>query len=142
MLEISIVIPVFNSEDCLEELCRQIYIALKDFVSYEVILVNDQSHDNSWQKIAELANTNRNIKGINLRKNSGQDNALMAGLRISSGSYIVIMDDDLSIRLRIYLFFMSIAVKSLMMWFMPILIKSDRSYGKISAAGLTENWPR
>lgn len=47
MLEISIVIPVFNSEDCLEELCRQIYIALKDFVSYEVILVNDQSHDNS-----------------------------------------------------------------------------------------------
>ncbi len=95
MVEISVVVPVYNSCDCLEELARQINIALKNLAGYELILVNDKSSDKSWDKITELVWKDPHIKGINLRKNSGQDNALMAGLRNASGKYSVIMDDDL-----------------------------------------------
>ncbi|MFA6922731.1 MAG: glycosyltransferase family 2 protein [Bacteroidales bacterium] len=94
MIEISIVIPVYNSQENLNELHKQICDALKN-ISYELILVNDASKDNSWNIIKQLAENNKNITAINLRKNFGQDNALMAGFRYVSGNYTVIMDDDL-----------------------------------------------
>ena len=94
MVDISIVIPVYNSEGCLLELNRQIGHALGD-ISYEIFFVNDQSRDDSWGKIVDIAKNNKNVIGINLRKNSGQDNAIMAGLRQTKGNYVVIMDDDL-----------------------------------------------
>ena len=93
MPEISVVIPVYNSADCLKELAKRIHQSLD--IQYELILVNDQSHDNSWEIIKELAHQYDTIIGINLRINSGQDNAIMAGLRQSKGDYVVIMDDDL-----------------------------------------------
>jgi len=93
--EISIVIPVYNSASIIAELHKQIVLALENTIGYEIIFVNDCSKDNSWQKIAELANTHKNITGVNLRKNSGQDNALLAGLRLSRGNFVLIMDDDL-----------------------------------------------
>jgi undecaprenyl-phosphate 4-deoxy-4-formamido-L-arabinose transferase len=93
--EISIVIPVYNSGNILIPLHEQIRDALKNKLTYEIIFVNDGSRDDSWKKITELALSSENITGINLRKNSGQDNALMAGLRIARGNYTVIMDDDL-----------------------------------------------
>jgi len=93
MKEISIIIPVYNSEDCLKELYNQIKESVD--IHYEVILVNDQSNDNSWDVITALAKENKNVVGINLRKNAGQDNAIMAGLSKMSGHYAVIMDDDL-----------------------------------------------
>lgn len=92
-IEISIVIPVYNSSSIIEELHKQIAEALS--VSYEIIFVNDCSMDDSWKKIVTLSKSNKHITGINLRKNSGQDNALLAGLRIAKGNYCVIMDDDL-----------------------------------------------
>lgn len=94
MKEISIVIPVYNSEECVMELSRQIADALKG-ISYEQIMVNDCSRDKSWQKICEAAVAGYPIKGINFRKNAGQDNALFAGLTYAVGKYTVIMDDDL-----------------------------------------------
>jgi polyisoprenyl-phosphate glycosyltransferase len=94
MKEISIVIPVFNSKENLAELNRQIADALHD-IAYELILVNDGSLDNSWEVMSELAQNNKSIIAINLRKNFGQNNALMAGLKYASGNYVVIMDDDL-----------------------------------------------
>jgi undecaprenyl-phosphate 4-deoxy-4-formamido-L-arabinose transferase len=94
MKELSIVIPVFNSQENLEELNRRIKDALQG-ISYELILVNDCSADNSWDIIKSLAQNDKNITAINLRKNFGQDNALMAGLKHSSGNFVVIMDDDL-----------------------------------------------
>lgn len=94
MIEISIVVPVYNSEQCLDELSTQISNAL-GAIHYELILVNDRSPDNSWDKIASLARVDGRIKGISLRKNSGQDNAIMAGLSHASGKFVVIMDDDL-----------------------------------------------
>jgi undecaprenyl-phosphate 4-deoxy-4-formamido-L-arabinose transferase len=94
MPELSVVVPVFNSEDCLEELHGQIEAALAGF-DFEVIFVNDQSRDGSWAKIKSLSEESDKVIGIDLRKNSGQDNAIMAGLRSASGNYSVIIDDDL-----------------------------------------------
>ncbi|MFQ5753492.1 MAG: glycosyltransferase family 2 protein, partial [bacterium] len=91
--KISVVIPVYNSEECLEALVNRLDKCLCDVPS-EVIFVNDCSPDNSWQKIKEAAKSDKFI-GINLRKNAGQDNAIMAGLSRVTGDYIVIMDDDL-----------------------------------------------
>ena len=93
-VEISIVIPVYNSEKCLDALNQEIMAEL-DGTNYELILVNDKSPDNSWQKIVSLIKINPRIKGISLKKNSGQDNAIMAGLSHAIGEYVVIMDDDL-----------------------------------------------
>lgn len=92
-VELSIVIPVYNSSSIIEELYKQIALAVK--LPYEIIFVNDCSKDDSWQKIVLLSKLYPAITGIHLRKNSGQDNAILAGLRISKGNYCVIMDDDL-----------------------------------------------
>lgn len=94
MKEISVVIPVYKSEECIPELTRQIEDSLKEF-NWELILVNDCSPDNSWTAIKEVSKENKNIIGINLRKNSGQDLAILAGLNHAKGEWIVIMDDDL-----------------------------------------------
>lgn len=94
MKDISVVIPVYNSEECVAELSRQVTDSLKDF-NWELILVNDCSPDKSWEEIKKVATRNKNIIGINLRKNSGQDLAILAGLNHAHGKWIVIMDDDL-----------------------------------------------
>ena len=93
MPNISVVVPVYNSSNCLMELAKRVHKTLQR--DYELILVNDQSLDNSWDVIHTLVKEYDTVIGINLRKNSGQDNALMAGLRQSNGDYVVIMDDDL-----------------------------------------------
>lgn len=95
-VKISVVIPVYNSQASLSELVRRLGEVLKDFEeSYEIILVNDGSQDSSWEKVVELSKVHKELKGINLRKNFGQDNAIMAGLNYSSGRSVIIMDDDL-----------------------------------------------
>lgn len=92
--EISVVIPIYNSSEIITELHALLLKSLNT-VSHEIILINDGSADNSWEKIRSLASSQKNITAVNLRKNSGQDNALLAGLRLAKGNYIVIMDDDL-----------------------------------------------
>lgn len=92
--EISIVIPVYNSASILPELNRQVALNMEG-VSYELILVNDKSKDRSWEVIQELASVNASVKGLTLKKNSGQDNAIMAGLSQAQGEFVVVMDDDL-----------------------------------------------
>lgn len=94
MPEISIVIPVYNSHECVAEISKQIADALKDF-EYEQIMVNDCSRDSSWDEIKKVCSENKNVIGINLRKNGGQDSAILTGLNYARGNYIVIMDDDL-----------------------------------------------
>src|SRR5438105_1454309 len=94
-IEISIVIPVYNSSEILDELNNLISSSLSENYSFELIFINDGSEDNSWEKIKYLTEKFNSITGINLRKNSGQDNAILAGLRIAKGNYVVIMDDDL-----------------------------------------------
>lgn len=96
-MELSIIIPVYKSASILSELIKQIENALMQtpLKHYEVILINDCSPDNSWQIIEELCERYSFVKGINLRKNTGQHNAIMAGLNHSNGKIIVMMDDDL-----------------------------------------------
>ena len=94
MKEISIVIPVYNSHECVAEISRQIADALKG-IEYEQIMVNDCSKDSSWDEIKKEAEKNPNLIGINLRKNGGQDSAILAGLNYAKGNYVIIMDDDL-----------------------------------------------
>ncbi len=92
--EISIVIPVYRSEDNLSELVKRLDQSLVN-ISFELVLINDCSPDRSWQVIEELCEKYNFIKALSLMKNSGQDNAIIAGLNYVSGKYIVIMDDDL-----------------------------------------------
>ena len=96
---LSIVIPVYNSEEILDELINQITSEIRKkinlFEDYEIILVNDKSEDNSWKKIEEIATNQKNVIGINLSKNFGQHNALMAGIKNSRGDFLITMDDDL-----------------------------------------------
>ena len=93
-MEISIVIPVFNSRNIISELVKQLIDALSG-KDYEVILVNDGSFDSSWLAITQCCQKNDRFKGVCLSKNFGQDNAIMAGLGHAKGDYVVIMDDDL-----------------------------------------------
>jgi undecaprenyl-phosphate 4-deoxy-4-formamido-L-arabinose transferase len=80
----------------LPELARLIEKEVADyFHSYELILVDDDSPDASWDVIQRLASERSFVIGIQLRKNAGQDNAIMAGLTVAVGEVVVIMDDDL-----------------------------------------------
>lgn len=96
---LSIVIPVYGSEQVLPELVSQIQAVLTQFEevreSYEIIFVCDCSPDHSWQVIQALSAKCPQVRGILLRMNAGQHNALMAGFAKAQGEIIVTMDDDL-----------------------------------------------
>ena len=95
---LSIVVPVYHSAHILPQLVEQIRAEMcKEGLasSFELLLVNDASTDNSWQVICSLADTNSFIKGISLRRNFGQHNAIMAGLNYVNGDLVILMDDDL-----------------------------------------------
>jgi len=92
---ISIVIPVFNAEETIEPLVKNIINELSGEYSLEIILVNDYSDDNSEEKCIKLFHKNpKFIKFYSLAKNVGEHNAVMAGLNNMEGDYVVIMDDD------------------------------------------------
>ncbi len=92
----SVVIPVYNGENSLEELYLQIKLSLEKITDqFEIILVDDSSQDKSYSKIVELSRRDKRIKGIKLVQNFGQQNALICGFNYVNGVYIVTMDDDL-----------------------------------------------
>jgi len=93
---ISFVIPVYRSEDILPTLASNISKTMKRMkVKYELIFVCDASPDRSWVTIKKLSKQFPQIKGLLLRTNVGQHNALMAGFSKARGDIIVTMDDDL-----------------------------------------------
>jgi undecaprenyl-phosphate 4-deoxy-4-formamido-L-arabinose transferase len=93
---ISVVIPVFNSESILLELLERLGNVLPQKTDiFEVILVNDGSRDRSWEVVHELADSYPWVRGIDLMRNYGQHNALLAGVREAKYEIIVTMDDDL-----------------------------------------------
>ena len=95
-LALSIVVPVYRSADCLEALIAAISATLVPLgVPYEVVLVNDCSPDESWTVIEQLCRHHANVVGVDLRRNFGQDSAILTGIRVTCGQYIAVMDDDL-----------------------------------------------
>lgn len=96
MKKVSFVIPCYRSEKTLPGVIEEIKdtMAVLSKYSYEIILINDSSPDNTWNTIEELSAKNENITGINLAKNFGQHAALMAGMRESTGDYVICLDDD------------------------------------------------
>lgn len=92
----SVVIPVYGCEKCLFELYKRLKITLEQITNeFEIILVNDASPDGSIEIINKLANLDQRVKGVILSRNFGQHYAITAGLDISSGNWIIVMDCDL-----------------------------------------------
>jgi glycosyltransferase involved in cell wall biosynthesis len=93
---ISVVIPVYNSAGMLKMLVEAIHSALADArTDFELILINDGSVDGSWSAISMLAEAHPWVRGINLMRNYGQNNALLCGIRAARNEVTVTMDDDL-----------------------------------------------
>ena len=95
---VSILIPVYKNEGGLEQLVKRIAasMAVSSYgQSFELILIDDCSPDNSWQVIQALAASHAFLQGATLSRNFGQHNAIMAGLNLVKGRYVVLMDDDL-----------------------------------------------
>lgn len=93
---ISVVVPVYNSQGSLELLLDRLCTVMRGHSShFEVIFVNDGSRDASWEVICRLINANDCVRGVNLMRNYGQHNALLAGIRMAKYELIVTIDDDL-----------------------------------------------
>ena len=92
-MTLSVVIPVYNSQDTLEPLVLRLNDCLQA-VDFEVVLVNDGSRDRSEEVVYGLANRYANVQGLSLRRNFGEFNAVLCGLTYATGEYMVIIDDD------------------------------------------------
>lgn len=95
---VSILIPVYKNDGGLDELVKRIGESMANSAyanCFELVLVDDCSPDNSWEVIQRLAKTHTFVQGATLSRNFGQHNAIMAGLNLVSGQYVVLMDDDL-----------------------------------------------
>jgi len=98
-MRISVISPIYKGEKMLDELVSRIETSVETFTKdYEIILVNDSSPDDSWNKIKEICAKDKKVKGINLSRNFGQHYAITAGLTESTGEWVVVMDCDLQDR--------------------------------------------
>ncbi len=94
--EISLIIPVFEEEESLNELCKWIDLVMKkNSLSYEVILIDDGSKDKSWSIINSLIQANSCYKGIRLSRNYGKSAALDTGFSSACGNVIITLDADM-----------------------------------------------
>ena len=95
-MRISIIIPIFNEEENIDYVYKNITESLsKTQISFEIIFINDGSTDSSGQKLSSLAQKDNRVKIIELRRNFGQTAAMMAGFDFASGEIIISMDGDL-----------------------------------------------
>jgi undecaprenyl-phosphate 4-deoxy-4-formamido-L-arabinose transferase len=92
----SVVVPVYNSQATLKELVTRVKTALESLCpDFEIILVNDGSHDGSWEEILSLSGQYPWVRGVNMMRNYGQHNALLCGVRLAEKNVVITMDDDL-----------------------------------------------
>jgi polyisoprenyl-phosphate glycosyltransferase len=95
-IELSVVIPIYREALNLAETLRQLTLTLEALsMSYEVVLIDDGSPDDTWQVILAQCQLNEKLRGIRLSRNFGKEAALAAGLESACGSAIVVMDGDL-----------------------------------------------
>jgi dolichol-phosphate mannosyltransferase len=95
-MDLSVVSPVYRGEKMLSELVERIHKAISPLTDdYEIVLVNDCSPDNSWERISEICKVDKKVKGVNLSRNFGQPYAITAGLTYAKCNYIAVIDCDL-----------------------------------------------
>ena len=95
-MQISVVIPLFNEADSLPELMAWIHRVMQsNNFSYEVIMIDDGSDDNSWGTISNLRKEFANLKGIKFQRNYGKSAALNEGFKAAQGDIVITMDADL-----------------------------------------------
>ena len=95
-MELSIIIPLLNESESIEELHQWIHASLSNHnYDFEIIYVDDGSTDDSWEVIERLVQQNKNTQGIRFQKNFGKSQALHAGFKLAAGDYVMTMDADL-----------------------------------------------
>jgi len=98
-MEISVISPIYGCRDSIEELYEKLTSVLQKIcLNYEIIFVNDNCPQNSWDIISEIAKNDTKVKAIKLSRNFGQHYAITAGLDNCSGAHVVVMDCDLQDR--------------------------------------------
>jgi polyisoprenyl-phosphate glycosyltransferase len=96
---LSIVSPVYRAERIVDKLVEEIHASVSTITTdYEIVLVEDGSPDNSWEQIEKICKNDDKVKGIKLSRNFGQHPAISAGLKATTGEWIVVMDCDLQDR--------------------------------------------
>lgn len=95
-MKISVISPVYEAEEIVDQLVFKIHNELIKITNdYEIILIDDGSKDNSWEKIKQNCINNINVKGLKLSRNFGQHKAIAAGSKNATGDFIILMDCDL-----------------------------------------------
>lgn len=95
-MDISVIVPLYNEDESLPELSAWIARVMEaNRFTYEVIMVDDGSNDNSWQIIESLSTQNPNIKAIKFRRNYGKSAALHCGFQVAQGDVVITMDADM-----------------------------------------------
>ena len=96
---ISIVVPVYKAEGCLDELYRRLVLALETITpDFEIVLVEDCGGDRSWEIIERLSAQDGRVRGMQFSRNFGQHYGITAGLDYCNGDWVVVMDCDLQDR--------------------------------------------
>ena len=95
-MQISLVIPLLNEEESIQELYDWIVSVMQsNRFSFEILFIDDGSTDDSWEIISKIANNDKNVKGIRFLKNFGKSQALHAGFQEAKGDVVITMDADL-----------------------------------------------
>jgi len=95
-MDLTVVIPVYNEEESIQELAEWIErVCSSAMISYEILFIDDGSSDSSWQQISALAKKNNSVKGFRFRRNYGKAAALHTGFANASGEVVITMDSDL-----------------------------------------------
>ena len=96
---LSVVVPVYKAEHCLDELYLRLKTALENISpNFEIVLIEDCGGDNSWQVIERLVATDSRVRGIQFSRNFGQHYGITAGMDYCKGDWVVVMDCDLQDR--------------------------------------------
>jgi glycosyltransferase involved in cell wall biosynthesis len=96
MMDLSVVIPVYNEDESIRELAEWIdKVCQRSKLSYEIIFIDDGSTDTSWKIIRELSGNNQIIKALRFRRNYGKAAALHTGFNEAAGDVVITMDSDL-----------------------------------------------
>lgn len=95
-MDFSVVIPVYGCREAISKLYQRLTDTLSKLTTeYEIILVNDNCPQNSWEEIEKICVFDQRVVGIEMARNFGQMKAIVAGLDYSAGEYVVVMDCDL-----------------------------------------------